>query len=76
MAKLTKAEWREQQEDAIKFDAWTVDLLRKQLADLVAESATNKDIALTQKIAKYTASLEKAEARHEKFKAEIESWWA
>ena len=75
MARLTKAEWKAQQEDAIKMDAWTVGLLRTQLEDLITQAKTNKDVALTEKIAKYTASLQKAEIRHAKFKAEVESWW-
>jgi predicted ATPase len=75
MAKLTKAQWKAQQEDAIKMDAWQVGLLRKQLADLIAKATTDNSKELADKIAKYTDSLAKAEIRHAKFKAEVESWW-
>ena len=75
MAKLTKAQWREQQEDAIKFDAWQVGLVRQQLEDLKAQSSTDNTPELTAKIVKFTLALEKAEIRHAKFKAEVESWW-
>ena len=44
MAKLTKAQWKAQQEDAIKMDAWQVGLLRKQLADLIAKATTDNSI--------------------------------
>lgn len=75
MAKLTKAQWKAQQEDSIKMDAWQVGLLRKQLEDLIAKATTDKSKELADKIAKYTDSLAKAEIRHAKFKAEVESWW-
>jgi hypothetical protein len=75
MAKLTKAQWKAQQEDSIKMDAWQVGLLRKQLEDLIAKATTDKSKELADKIAKYTDSLAKAEVRHAKFKAEVESWW-
>jgi hypothetical protein len=75
MAKLTKAQWKAQQEDSIKMDAWQVGLLRKQLEDLIAKATTDKSKELADKIAKYTDSVAKAEVRHAKFKAEVESWW-
>jgi predicted ATPase len=75
MAKLTKAEWKAQQEDAIKMDAWQVGLLRKQVEDLTSKATTDNSKELSDKLAKYTESLAKAENRHAKFKAEIESWW-
>jgi len=75
MAKLTKAQWKAQQEDSIKMDAWQVGLLRKQLEDLIAKATTDNSKELAEKIAKYTDSLAKAEVRHAKFKAEVESWW-
>ena len=75
MAKLTKAQWKAQQEDSIKMDAWQVGLLRKQIEDLIAKATTDKSKELADKIAKYTDSVAKAEVRHAKFKAEVESWW-
>jgi hypothetical protein len=75
MATLTKAQWKEQQEDAIKMDAWQVGLLRTQLQDLITKATTDNSKELAEKIVKYTNSLAKAELRHAKFKAEVESWW-
>ena len=75
MATLTKAEWKAQQEDAIKMDAWAVGLLRTQLQDLITKATTDNSKELAEKIVKYTNSLAKAEVRHAKFKAEVESWW-
>jgi hypothetical protein len=75
MATLTKAQWRAQQEDAIKMDAWQVGLLRTQLQDLITKATTDNSKELAEKIVKYTNSLAKAEVRHAKFKAEVESWW-
>ena len=75
MAKLTKAQWKAQQEDSIKMDAWQVGLLSKQLEDLIAKATSDNSKELADKIAKYTDSLAKAEVRHAKFKAEVESWW-
>jgi hypothetical protein len=75
MAKLTKAQWKAQQEDAIKMDAWQVGLLRKQVEDLTLKATTDKSKELAEKLSKYTDSLAKAEIRHAKFKAEVESWW-
>jgi len=75
MAKLTKAQWKAQQEDAIKMDAWQVGLLRKQLEDLITKATADNSKELAEKIVKYTNSLAKAEVRHAKFKAEVESWW-
>jgi len=75
MATLTKAQWKAQQEDAIKMDAWQVGLLRKQLEDLITKATADNSKELAEKIVKYTNSLAKAEVRHAKFKAEVESWW-